>query len=213
MNSPPKQQKHQNQQQKTDEWLDGIIECLLYSSSSTAKTSTASEKKTKTSIGSTPPPTTSSITTASLSAPSAEGPVAAPTNASINKAEILSSSKRKYGNIVTNINQQEAEQKQKQLQIHDHTQKSAVDKVQEQEKKLNQNDIVELCTQVREIFLKQPMLLELAAPIKVCGDIHGQFHDLIRLFECGGFPPQVRKINYDFDRCDILAFSCTQKLR
>jgi serine/threonine-protein phosphatase PP1 catalytic subunit len=55
---------------------------------------------------------------------------------------------------------------------------------------LNQQDCVQLCEQARMILLGQPMLLELGAPIKICGDIHGQFNDLLRLFEYGGFPPE-----------------------
>ena len=39
------------------------------------------------------------------------------------------------------------------------------------------------------------MLLELEAPIKIVGDIHGQYPDLLRLFEFGGFPPEA---NYMF---------------
>lgn len=54
------------------------------------------------------------------------------------------------------------------------------------------NDAMTLCNLTREILLSQPMLLELGAPIKICGDIHGQFNDLLRLFEYGGFPPEVR---------------------
>jgi len=46
-----------------------------------------------------------------------------------------------------------------------------------------------LCSSAREIFLQQSAMLELEAPLKICGDIHGQYHDLLRLFEYGGFPP------------------------
>jgi len=47
-----------------------------------------------------------------------------------------------------------------------------------------------ICTAVREIYMSQGTLLELEAPLKICGDVHGQYHDLLRLFEYGGFPPE-----------------------
>lgn len=43
--------------------------------------------------------------------------------------------------------------------------------------------------------MSQPCLLELEAPLKICGDVHGQYSDLLRLFEYGGFPPEA---NYLF---------------
>uniref|UniRef100_A0A8C6UMF8 Serine/threonine-protein phosphatase n=1 Tax=Neogobius melanostomus TaxID=47308 RepID=A0A8C6UMF8_9GOBI len=55
---------------------------------------------------------------------------------------------------------------------------------------LTENEIRGLCLKSREIFLSQPILLELEAPLKICGDVHGQYYDLLRLFEYGGFPPE-----------------------
>ncbi|XP_064986114.1 serine/threonine-protein phosphatase PP1-like [Musa acuminata AAA Group] len=56
-------------------------------------------------------------------------------------------------------------------------------------------EIRQLCVASKEIFVRQPNLLELEAPIKICGDIHGQYTDLLRLFEYGGYPPHA---NYLF---------------
>ena len=55
---------------------------------------------------------------------------------------------------------------------------------------LSEAEIKALCLKSREIFLSQPILLELEAPLKICGDVHGQYYDLLRLFEYGGFPPE-----------------------
>ncbi|KAF1800731.1 serine/threonine-protein phosphatase PP-Z1 [Mucor lusitanicus] len=53
------------------------------------------------------------------------------------------------------------------------------------------SEIVAICRAVHEVFMSQPTLIELNPPVKVMGDIHGQYHDLIRLFEMGGFPPDA----------------------
>ncbi|CAD8079587.1 unnamed protein product [Paramecium primaurelia] len=55
---------------------------------------------------------------------------------------------------------------------------------------LTESEVRGLCVKARDIFISQPILLELEAPLKICGDVHGQYFDLLRLFEYGGYPPE-----------------------
>ncbi|VDO89900.1 unnamed protein product [Haemonchus placei] len=53
----------------------------------------------------------------------------------------------------------------------------------------------DLIVMAKELFKSQPMMLECTPPLIICGDIHGQFSDLIRIFNMMGWPP---KVNYLF---------------
>jgi serine/threonine-protein phosphatase PP1 catalytic subunit len=54
---------------------------------------------------------------------------------------------------------------------------------------LNKTAISAICAAARDLFLSQPPLLNLVTPIKIVGDIRGQYDDLIQMFELCGFPP------------------------
>ena len=53
---------------------------------------------------------------------------------------------------------------------------------------LSEEELKYLCIKSMEIFMQESSFLELTAPIIICGDIHGQYRDLIRLFDFGGTP-------------------------
>ncbi|KAJ7948070.1 Serine/threonine-protein phosphatase [Quillaja saponaria] len=61
---------------------------------------------------------------------------------------------------------------------------------------LDCNEIADLCDSSERIFSSEPSVLQLKAPIKIFGDLHGQFGDLMRLFDEYGAPSTAGDIAY-----------------
>ncbi|XP_074274216.1 serine/threonine-protein phosphatase BSL1 [Silene latifolia] len=61
---------------------------------------------------------------------------------------------------------------------------------------LDSYEVGELCHAAEQIFMNESTVLQLKAPIKVFGDLHGQFGDLMRLFDEYGFPSTAGDITY-----------------
>eukprot|EP00484_Ammonia_sp_Unknown_P027482 CAMPEP_0197031932 /NCGR_PEP_ID=MMETSP1384-20130603/10749_1 /TAXON_ID=29189 /ORGANISM="Ammonia sp." /LENGTH=544 /DNA_ID=CAMNT_0042461517 /DNA_START=121 /DNA_END=1755 /DNA_ORIENTATION=- len=60
------------------------------------------------------------------------------------------------------------------------------------EGRLSLDDAFYLIRTCTELYKKEPNLLRLRDPITVCGDVHGQFFDLLRLMEAGGDPADTQ---------------------
>lgn len=60
---------------------------------------------------------------------------------------------------------------------------------------LAEDELKQLCDFVKEILVEESNVQPVNSPVTVCGDIHGQFHDLLRLFDTGG---EVPTTNYVF---------------
>ncbi|KAI9249291.1 serine/threonine protein phosphatase [Sporodiniella umbellata] len=56
---------------------------------------------------------------------------------------------------------------------------------------LPENDMRKLCNKLREILAEESTVVPVHAPVTLCGDIHGQFYDLLKIFEVGGSPPET----------------------
>eukprot|EP00252_Welwitschia_mirabilis_P026986 TRINITY_DN906_c0_g1_i2.p1 TRINITY_DN906_c0_g1~~TRINITY_DN906_c0_g1_i2.p1 ORF type:complete len:944 (-),score=234.90 TRINITY_DN906_c0_g1_i2:748-3579(-) len=61
---------------------------------------------------------------------------------------------------------------------------------------LDCNEISELCDGAERIFSQEPSVLQIKAPVKIFGDLHGQFGDLMRLFDEYGAPSTAGDISY-----------------
>jgi serine/threonine-protein phosphatase PP1 catalytic subunit len=55
--------------------------------------------------------------------------------------------------------------------------------VSEREFRLADSDVQFLCTNVEVLFLSEPSVLDVDGRVHVCGDIYGQFTDLLRVFK------------------------------
>ncbi|DAZ94472.1 TPA: hypothetical protein N0F65_003508 [Lagenidium giganteum] len=60
---------------------------------------------------------------------------------------------------------------------------------------LTEQEIFELCQKGKEILASESNVQPVKCPVTVCGDIHGQFYDLLELFRIGGQCPDT---NYLF---------------
>jgi diadenosine tetraphosphatase ApaH/serine/threonine PP2A family protein phosphatase len=60
---------------------------------------------------------------------------------------------------------------------------------------LSEQDMKNLCETVKELLLEESNVQPVASPVTICGDIHGQFYDLLELFKTGG---DISDTNYIF---------------
>ena len=55
---------------------------------------------------------------------------------------------------------------------------------------LSERDMKSLCERVRSILMEESNIQPVSSPVTVCGDIHGQFWDLLELLRKGGDVPE-----------------------
>lgn len=63
---------------------------------------------------------------------------------------------------------------------------------------LQEGTLMALCRAVQEVLLREGTVVDVSAPVAVCGDIHGQLFDLWRQFDAGKPLEPHRALFYRF---------------
>jgi len=86
-------------------------------------------------------------------------------------------------------------------------------------KLLSEPCLQSLCTKIREILVKDENIKKVSCPVTICGDVHGQFFDLMELFKIGGNLPDTNYlflgdyVDRGFFSCEVIQLLFTLKLR
>jgi len=59
---------------------------------------------------------------------------------------------------------------------------------------LQEDDMKILCDRVRSLLMEESNIQPVSSPVTICGDIHGQFWDLLELLRKGGDVPETSYI-------------------
>ena len=51
---------------------------------------------------------------------------------------------------------------------------------------IKESEVKALCDKAKEILSEESNVVKVDTPLTICGDIHGQFYDLMELFKVGG---------------------------
>lgn len=72
-------------------------------------------------------------------------------------------------------------------------------------------NIFQILIDVKKYFENQPTLVDIDVPddhkFTICGDIHGQFYDLMNIFELNGVPSEKNPYLFNGDFVDRGSFS------
>lgn len=81
-----------------------------------------------------------------------------------------------------------------------------------EQKKIHKKFAYKILIEVKKTFEKQPSMVEITVPengnFTVCGDIHGQFYDLLNIFSLNGHPSPENPYLFNGDFVDRGSFSC-----